>query len=170
MSSTKDFAFSIDLTVRNEWKNIDLLRTSVQNCFTAVFADLDGCHAIAMVTGELLENALKYGNWTQTDRTMFRLRVTGQSENVEIAVQNPLDPDDSNAQALEKSISWINSYPKPEHAYRARLLQIAQEDTDGSPSRLGLVRIAHEGNCRLSMAIDNGVVTVMATLHLDGAG
>lgn len=170
MSSTKDFAFSIDLTVRNEWKNIDLLRTSVQNCFTAVFADLDGCHAIAMVTGELLENALKYGNWTQTDRTMFRLRVTGQSENVEIAVQNPLDPDDPNAQALEKAISWINSYPKPEHAYRARLLQIAQEDTDGSPSRLGLVRIAHEGNCRLSMAIDNGVVTVMATLHLDGAG
>ena len=37
-----DFGFSIDLTVRNEWKNIDLLRTSVQNCFIAVFADLDG--------------------------------------------------------------------------------------------------------------------------------
>lgn len=171
MSSTKDFAFSIDLTVRNEWKNIDLLRTSVQNCFTAVFADLDGCHAIAMVTGELLENALKYGNWSQQDRTMFRLRVTGQSENVEIAVQNPLRPDDPNAASLEKSITWINSFPKAEQAYRARLLQIAQEDADAAPSsRLGLVRIAHEGNCKLSMAIDNAVVTVMATLHLDGAG
>jgi hypothetical protein len=170
MSSTKDFAFSIDLTVRNEWKNIDLLRTSVQNCFTAVFADLDGCHAIAMVTGELLENALKYGSWTSSDRTMFRLRVTGASENVEISVQNPLRAEDSNAQNLEKSINWINSFPKAEQAYRARLLQIAQEDAEGSPSRLGLVRIAHEGNCRLSMTIDNGVVTVMATLHLDGAG
>ena len=101
---------------------------------------------------------------------MFRLRVTGQSENVEIAVQNPLRPDDPHAASLEKAITWINSFPKPEHAYRARLLQIAQEDTEGSPSRLGLVRIAHEGNCRLSMAIDNGVVTVMATLHLDGDG
>ncbi len=171
MSSTKDFAFSIDLTVRNEWKNIDLLRTSVQNCFTAVFADLDGCHAIAMVTGELLENALKYGNWTATDRTMFRLRVTGQSENVEISVQNPLRPEDPNAANLEKSINWINSFPKAGDAYRARLLQIAQEESDAAPSsRLGLVRIAHEGNCRLSMAIDNGVVTVMASLHLDGAG
>src|SRR6188472_1509324 len=74
MSKPDDFGFSIDLTVRNEWKNIDLLRTSVQNCFIAVFADLDGCHAIAMVTGELLENALKYGDWTGGDRAIFRLR------------------------------------------------------------------------------------------------
>src|SRR6476659_3948449 len=130
MSSSDDFAFSIDLTVRNEWKNIDLLRTSVQNCFAAVFADLDGCHAIAMVTGELLENALKYGSWTATDRTMFRLRVTGSGGDIEIAVQNPLKPDDQNASALKKSIEWINSFPKPEAAYRARLLQIAQEDVE----------------------------------------
>ena len=87
MSSNDDFAFSIDLTVRNEWKNIDLLRTSVQNCFTAVFADLDGCHAIAMVTGELLENALKYGDWDSGDRAMFRLRVHGTlNQVVEVSV------------------------------------------------------------------------------------
>ena len=168
MSVATDFAFSIDLTVRNEWKNIDRLRTSVQNCFTAVFADLDGCHAIAMVTGELLENALKYGNWTSTDRTMFRLRVTGQGGDIEISVQNPLKADDPHAANLSKAIEWINSFPKPEAAYRARLLQIAQEDAEGSPSRLGLVRIAHEGNCRLSLGIDNGIVNVTATLNLDG--
>ena len=77
-----EFGFSIDLTVRNEWKNIDLLKTSVQNCFIAVFADLDGYHAIAMVTGELLENALKYGDWTTGDRAMFRhhaLRSPGRA-------------------------------------------------------------------------------------------
>jgi hypothetical protein len=166
MSSTDDFAFSIDLTVRNEWKNIDLLRTSVQNCFTAVFADLDGCHAIAMVTGELLENALKYGNWAQTNHTMFRLRVTGSGGDIEISVQNPLKTDDANAASLKKAVDWINSFPKPEAAYRARLLQIAQEDVEGSPSRLGLVRIAFEGNCRLGLSIDNGIVTVTATLLL----
>lgn len=167
MSSSDDFAFSIDLTVRNEWKNIDLLRTSVQNCFTAVFADLDGCHAIAMVTGELLENALKYGSWASTDHTMFRLRVTGQGGGIEISVQNPLKPDDPHAANLSKAIEWINSFPKPEAAYRARLLQIAQEDAEGSPSRLGLVRIAHEGNCRLALGIDNNIVNVTATLELE---
>src|SRR6476659_8950512 len=100
MSKLDDFGFSIDLTVRNEWKNIDLLRTSVQNCFTAVFADIDGCHAIAVVTGELIE----------------------------VAVENPLKEQDKNAIELMRSIEWINSYPTPEAAYRARMLAIAQDD------------------------------------------
>lgn len=162
-----DFGFSIDMTVRNEWRNIDLLRTSVQNCFTAVFADVDGCHAIAMVTGELLENALKYGDWVTGDRAMFRLRVNGSENNiVEVSVQNPLKDHDANATQLLKAIDEINSFAKPEQAYRARMLQIAQNEEDTSPSRLGLVRIAFEGNCRLTAKIDGGMVTVIAALDL----
>src|SRR6476661_2018521 len=113
-----EFGFSIDLTVRNEWKNIDLLRTSVQNCFIAVFADVDGCHAIAMVTGELLENALKYGDWRTTNVAMFRLRVSGgQSNIVTVSVQNPLNADDPSAQALYTAIEWINGFATPDAAY-----------------------------------------------------
>jgi len=70
--------------------------------------------------------------------------------------------------ALMSSIEWINSFPKPEAAYRARMLQIAQDETgDTSPSRLGLVRIAFEGNCRLSAKIEKGAVTVSALLLRD---
>ena len=166
-NSTHDLGFSIDMTVRNEWRNVDLLRTSVQNCFTAVFADVDGCHAIAMVTGELLENALKYGDWATGDRAMFRLRVQGRSNSVvEVSVQNPLKANDANAMNLTKAIEEINSFPKPEQAYRARMLQIAQNEEDASPSRLGLVRIAFEGNCRLAAKIEGGTVTVTASLDL----
>jgi len=164
MSKFDDFGFSIDLTVRNEWRNIDLLRTSVQNCFIAVFADLDGCHAIAMVTGELLENALKYGDWTNADRAMFRLRVEGRDPNIQVSVQNPLKPDDVHATTLTKQIEWLASFPTPEAAYRARMLQIAQDDEEGTPSRLGLARIAFEGNCRISAKIENGTVNVTALL------
>lgn len=168
MSGTPDdLGFSIDMTVRNEWRNVDLLRTSVQNCFTAVFADVDGCHAIAMVTGELLENALKYGDWVGGDRAMFRLRVHGSSNSiVEVSVQNPLKANDVNAINLQKAIEEINSYGKPEQAYRARMLQIAQSEEDTSPSRLGLVRIAFEGNCKLAAKIEGGTVTVTAALDL----
>ena len=164
--SIDDFGFSIDLTVRNEWKNVDLLRTSVQNCFIAVFADLDGCHAIAMVTGELLENALKYGDWTNADRALFRLRVEGKDPNIQVSVQNPLKKDDSHAQNLMKQIEWLASFPTPEAAYRARMLQIAQDESldESTGSRLGLARIAFEGNCRISAKIDNGTVTVTALL------
>ncbi|HEY4179171.1 MAG TPA: hypothetical protein VGM90_20145 [Kofleriaceae bacterium] len=160
-----EIGFSIDMTVRNEWRNVDLLRTSVQNCFTAVFADVDGCHAIAMVTGELLENALKYGDWHGGDRAMFRLRVHGTKNNiVTVSVQNPLKENDSASQTLVQQIEWINSYPNPQAAYRARMMQIASNDED--TSRLGLVRIAFEGNCRLGARVDNGTVTVTAALDL----
>ena len=162
-----EFGFSIDLTVRSEWRNIDLLRTSVQNCFTAVFADVDGCHAIAMVTGELLENALKYGDWVRGNRAVFRLRVAGSEGSIAVSVQNPLK-DDGQAANLVKTIEWIASFAKPEAAYRARMLQIAQnDDGEESPSRLGLVRIAFEGNCRLAAKVEEGTVTVSATLLLD---
>jgi len=169
MTKADDFGFSIDLTVRNEWKNVDLLRTSVQNCFIAVFADMDGCHSIAMVTGELLENALKYGDWTRGDRATFRLRIQGTEGAIEVSVQNPLRPDDPNASRLLESIAWINGFPRPEQAYRARMLQIAQEDSDsdGAPSRLGLARIAFEGDCRLGARVDGDVVTVSATRRRD---
>lgn len=170
MSHPDEFGFSIDLTVRNEWRNVDLLRTSVQNCFTAVFADLDGCHAIAMVTGELLENALKYGDWISGDRAMFRLRVHGNSGKIDVSVSNPLKEADANAATLLKAIEWINGFDKPEQAYRARMLQIAQSEGDESPSRLGLVRIAFEGNCRLSAVVREGTVTVSALLDMENAG
>ena len=66
-------------------------------------------------------------------------------------MQNPLkDGRPARASAAEVAIEWINSFPKPEAAYRARMLQIAQDDEDEQPSRLGLVRIAFEGNCRLA--------------------
>jgi hypothetical protein len=142
-SKFDDFGFSIDLTVRNEWRNIDLLRTSVQNCFIAVFSDYDGCQAIAMVTGELLENALKYGDWTSGDRAMFRLRVEGKDPNIQVSVQNPLKRDDPHASVLMKQIEWLD---------------------ESSTSRLGLARIAFEGNCRLSVKSENGTVIVTALM------
>jgi hypothetical protein len=163
-----EIGFSIDMTVRNEWRNVDLLRTSVQNCFTAVFADVDGCHTIAMVTGELLENALKYGDWRSSDSARFRLRIHGeQSHLVTVSVENPLHGDDPNADALRTAIEWINSFPSAETAYRARLMQISQ--AEDALSRLGLVRIAFEGNCRLQMHVAGGTATVTALLDLSKA-
>ena len=43
------------------------------------------------------------------------------------------------------------------------------KDTGGSPSRRGLVRIAFERNSAARDSVDNGVVTVTATLRLDAS-
>src|SRR5262245_48492466 len=124
------FNFSIDLPVHNEWKNVDLLRTSVQNCFIAVFGDLEGCQAIAMYTGELVENAVKYGDWSG-EQTSFRLRVTGDEGRAFVVIENPIAPDDPGVAEVVRTLQWLESFESPDEAYRARLLQIASSPADG---------------------------------------
>ncbi len=155
-----DFNFSIDLPVKSEWGNVDLLRTSLQNCFMVVFRNLDGCDAVAMVIGELLENAIKYGHWTGPAGE-FRLRVNGVKNVVRICVENPVKPDDPGVSELMRSIEWIRSFPSPADAYRARLLEVAQ--APGS-AKLGLVRVCYEAHCSVDAKVDGGVLAVTAEM------
>jgi hypothetical protein len=159
-----NFNFSIDLPVRSEWANVDLLRTSVQNCFTAIFSDIEGCHSLAMVTGELIENAIKYGDWSGADEQRFRLRVWGEGRSAHVSVENPVLATDSSAQEVLKTLSWMRGFVTPLDAYRAKLLEVASADRDSSSSKLGLVRIAYEGNCRLSAELARGVLRVQAEM------
>jgi two-component sensor histidine kinase len=156
------FTFSIDLPVQSHWRNVDLLRTSVHSCFIAVFADVDGCNAIAMVTGELLENAIKYGHWTGEDKTL-RLRVNGHRGTVTIQVENPIDPTSGQSADLAECLSWINQFPDAEAAYKAKLIEIASRPRNSSG--LGLVRCAYEGNSTLrSETVDGNALRVTAEM------
>jgi hypothetical protein len=160
-----DFRFSIDLPVTDRWENVDLLRTSVQSCFTAVFQNVDGCNAISMVTGELLENAVKYGAWSTTPGP-FRLRVEGSAGRAVVTVENPVaSSEDPNLAALLGVVRWLRGFPDAAEAYRARLLEIASAPRDHEhTSGLGLVRVAYEGGCTLSAEVADGLVRVVAVL------
>ena len=156
------FQFSIDLPVLSHWRNVDLLLTSVQNCFVAVFADVDGCNAIAMVTGELVENAVKYGYWSGQDKH-FRLRITGRRGSVTIQVENPVDPVDPQIHKLEAMLRWIAEFPDTATAYRAKMLEIASRP--GVSSGFGLVRCAYEASSVLKAElIDGNALRVVAEM------
>ena len=157
------FGFSIDLPVRNDWRNVDLMRSSIQSCFTAVFRDLDGCHAMSMITGELLENAMKYGHWGESEQ-VFRLRITGDSSHAAIVVENPASRSSGHVERLQQAIQWIRGFSNPRDAYRTRLREIADADP-GQTRQLGLVRVAYEGGGVLSSSFDGSVVVV--TVELD---
>lgn len=160
-ATEKEFGFKIDVPVRNEWANVSLLVTSVQNCFNAMFSDVDGSQTVAMVTGELLENAIKYGRWTGDH--YLRLNVGGGARRARVSVENPAD---AGAVAdLQRTLDWIKEFPSAEHAYRARLLSLAQT-TDPEVSKLGLVRVAYEGRCVLTAELIDGAVRVTAELSL----
>lgn len=164
MSSLIDgppFAFEIDVPVRNEWANVKLLVMSVQNCFNAMFSNLEGSETVAMVTGELLENAIKYGAWSGARR--LRLNVSGKGSSARVCVENPADP--VAARELLATLAWMKTFDSPEAAYRARLLAIAQT-IDREVSKLGLARIAYEGRCALLAEVEQGIVRVTAELQL----
>jgi len=138
---------------------------TVQSCFRAVFSDVDGCNALAMVTGELLENAMKYGAWgTGNDALSFRLRVQGDEAGTRVSVQNPVKNEDAIV-ALNETLAWIDGFDTAEAAYRARLLEIANSDGDPEKSKLGLVRVAYEGDCSLSTSVEDGLLTIVAEFN-----
>jgi hypothetical protein len=152
----------IDLPVRNEWSNIELLRTAVLKCFTAVFHDVDRCQAIAVVISELLENAIKYGAWDDAGDLPIHLTVTGQAGGMLVTVEHPVDPVGPQVARLREIIDWIGGRPSPEDAYRERLTEYAANPPADGGSRLGLVRIAYEGNCRLTANISGRRLVVSA--------
>jgi hypothetical protein len=156
--------FSIDLPVRSDWANVDRLRTSIQSCFTAVFNDFEGCQSLAMVTGELVENAIKYGDWTAADDRRFRLRVWGEGRSAHVLVENPVQHGTSDAAEVLNTLGWMRRFHSPIDAYRAKLLEIAAADRGAGSSKLGLVRIAYEGNCLLTAELVRGVLHVEADL------
>jgi hypothetical protein len=159
MSNTT-IQFQIELPLTSEWRNVELLRSSVLNCLTTIFSNHDFCRTIGMVTGELLENALKFGDWT--NRTEFRLKVFGTVDRVTIEVFNPVAPGDPGVEHLLSTIRWLEQMDDPKGAFLARLGELAQS-TDEGESGIGLVRIAYEGDCTLAASVDNGIVRVCAT-------
>jgi hypothetical protein len=158
------FTFNIDVPIRNEWSNIDLLLTSVKYCFSAMLSDLDSCNTMAMVTGELVENAIKYGDWSGQDRS-FRFQVTGEGKHARVIVENPVgDPARAMAE-VAGTLDWIAGFPSAEEAYRARLLEVAGSAELGS-SKLGLVRIAYQASCKLHAEVTGRVLRVVAEVTL----
>jgi len=175
----RGYAFEIDVPVRSEWANVDLLVTSVQNCFCAMFANIDGSHAIATIAGELLENAIKYGDWEgETADRHLRLRISSSPTDssptdkvkATIVVENPC----SNAESVERlqtTLAWIGGFATPKEAYCAKLVEVAARPTDPATAKspmsgLGLVRIVYEGGCTLETVVDGRLVSVRATVPI----
>jgi two-component sensor histidine kinase len=156
-----EFRFSIDVPVRNEWANVERLRTSVQGCFLAVFSDLEGSHALSMVTGELLENAIKHGHWTEAGG-MFRLRVFGDRNMGCVCVENPI-ASPPQGQRVAELVARLKSFPSAAEAYQARLLEVSLSP-EAEKSGLGLARILYEGGCSLACEVEGTLVRMTARL------
>jgi hypothetical protein len=161
--------FHLELPLQPEWQNVDLLRLAILNCLSAVFGDPDLSESVGIVTSELLENAIKYGDWAQARGRFLLLNVRGGGSVVKVEVSSPIDDGSPHVTRIQSTIDWIRGFPSAREAYIARMRDIAEHGEKSGESKMGLVRIAYEGPCAIEADFrPDGVMRVKATIPTVG--
>ena len=159
--SHRSLDFRLEVPIAPDWQNIDLLRTAILHCLAAALADTNVGAVVATITSELLENGIKYGDWTGKDA--LHVRVLADARRIAIDVASPVAHEDHVAN-VRRVLDWIGSFPSAREAYVARMQAIADASEPGG-SRMGLVRVACEGPCRLEAQLEaDGLLHVRAHL------
>jgi hypothetical protein len=149
--------FHVELPLHPGWEAIEPLRASVLACVKAVFPHPALAASVALVTAELVENAVKFGRW-EAAGGVFALRIDGTPGRVDIEVSSPVAAGDENVARLRAELARIAAAPSPEQAYTKAVRAVAL----GKPACLGLARAAHEGGCDLAAEVVGGILRVRA--------
>lgn len=139
---------SVSVAVPSESARIELLRDAVGRIAAAAWGAARG-EALAMVTWELLENAVKYGRSRSDPVT---LAIEEHDDRVVVSVGNAVDEASRQVISLEQQLTWLGGFADPAEAYLAALQRV-YDQPDASP-RLGLARVAYEGGCSVTYAIE----------------
>jgi hypothetical protein len=151
----------IQLSLRPDWNEIEPIRRESAAFLEGHGFSVDTVNAITMIVSELMENAIKYGSFTQLEeRVALTIRIGRRVMTVEVS--NPVDKSIyQNLRKLDRAIQWIRGYQDPFEAYLDKLKEIAQKPFTDKESGLGLVRIAYEGRGIIDFFVgDDGLLSV----------
>jgi len=162
-------ASGLELRVPPQW---DRVREAWEPCrSTLVRAGLgeDAAYQLAMVTQELLENAVKYGAFGGAEAIALIVRVG--ADEITVEVKSRAGVDDANLRRFDQMIQWIRGFQDPFEAYVERLKLVSARPYAHGESGLGLTRITYEGRCALDFFVDEAsVLAVSAVYRRDGEG
>ncbi|HZF48506.1 MAG TPA: DUF6272 family protein [Polyangiaceae bacterium] len=159
-------ALYLNLWIPPDWKRIELVRKAVGFCVWAAFGRGDLRDSVAMVSAELLENAVKYS----APESEVHIGISEQDDQVVVAVTNAVEEGSSNIASLQKRLEWARSFPTTAEAYMAALSEVFDQNelAPAGEGGLGLVRIAYEGGCTIDFDARPGEVTVRAYRAIAG--
>ncbi|HZN95920.1 MAG TPA: ATP-binding protein [Myxococcales bacterium] len=126
--------------------------------------DGDQAYALSMTAQELLENAVKYGGFTNPAQRV-ELYISLDERDVIIEVKAPAHGDPARLKKLDDTIQWIRGYQSPFEAYVEKLKQVSAQPYAPGESGLGLARVAYEGQCVLDFYVDETDVLAMSAVH-----
>jgi hypothetical protein len=162
---------TLQLALRPVWEEIDALGARCIDFLKHEGLDPDAQNALAMVACELAENATKYGHFNG-DKEIVRVALAIEHSAVTVTVSNPVtDREADSLSVLDHTIQWIRGFHDPFQAYLERLRDVSAQSLLSNESRLGLVRIAYEGQATLDFYVGgDGRLVVSATYPVNGAG
>jgi len=155
-------AIDLRLSLAPEWPKADAVAMVAKAAAAAAFAQRDVSDMVGIVACELMENAIKYGDWSGTSKVTFSFRSDGGELVFEVAC--PCDTASPHYERLTAALRLIEK-ANARDSYLQRLAQIARDTNERGG--LGLLRLAHEAKCRLSARlVDNDLLHVQARLPL----
>lgn len=160
---------SLKVDISPIWEEIEPAKGTLTDFLSDLGFSEDAVDALTMVTGELMENAVKYGSFQlPSDQVGVEIRVS--QGGVTIEVTNPVDEVSyHHLKNLDKAIQWIRGYQDPFEAYVDKLKEISKKPLHDEESGLGLVRIAYEGRGVLDFFVgEDGVLNVSAITNMEG--
>jgi hypothetical protein len=153
-------ALSLAVELQPEWRNVTRASEAVALLVLGTYGDDDLRDAIAMVSAELLENAIKYADPQQ----LVRLTIRDDAMAIIVEVTNAVvQPEE--IQRLAARLDWLRNQPDPASAW-VEALSLATTATN-VPERpgLGILRIAYEGGSRFDYDVSEpGHLTVRASM------
>ncbi len=146
-----------------DFQRIDQLRACVEDGSLFPSEDPELRESLAIVCGELLENAAKYSDWSAGRGVSLTMAVEGTE--LVVRVESPVRPDDEHVRELLVGLAWLEAQPSAAVAYQNRVMAIAAA-RPGGPSRLGLLRIAYEAGCTVAAELDAARTRLTMTARL----
>jgi len=147
----------LNSSLPHAWDQIRKIRKNVGDALSGYDSSLRA--AATMVTSELIENAVKYGEEVPAASHIL-LSMSMEGGRLVISVSNGC-ADGPGVRQLEGRIREIAEAEDKAALYMARLEQLLAEPTESG--KLGLYRIAFEGEFDLQFSYVDNVVRITAT-------
>lgn len=161
----------ITVSIKPEWDNIEAVRVQAESFLKSNRLNDDVIDAIIMNISELLENAIKYGNFNNSISDILASIIISERD-ITVEVKSPVkDEDDLHFRRLDKIVQWVRGYQNPFEAYIEKIKEVALQPISDSQSGLGITRIAYEGQSIIDFYVnDNNIISVSAVYHLSEPG
>ena len=154
---------ALSLPIAPEWDAVKESWERTRSMLVGAGLPADEAYQLAMVSQELLENAVKYGAFGPGDAVRLDIRVA--ADDVTVEVRSRVGVDDAHLRRFDRRIQWIRGFQDPFEAYVERMKIVSAQPYSHGESGLGLTRIAYEGRSAIDFYVDEENVLAVSAVH-----